>query len=51
MTEQRKKKPLAKLVGISPEAYERLANQAFNARPRMTLREYINVLLKLPKEL
>lgn len=38
-------------VSPSQEVCEIIRKNAFNSEPRMTIREYLNVLFKLPKEL
>lgn len=45
------KKPKAKNVGVSPQAYELMLSKAHTAKPRMKLREYVNIINKLPKNL
>lgn len=44
------KKKRGMSIAISPEAHELITRKAFNAKPRLALREYINVINGLPKE-
>lgn len=36
------KKERGVTIAVSPEAYELMSVKAFNSKPRMTLREYVN---------
>lgn len=38
-------------ITISVEAHEKMLKDAFNAKPRRTIRAHVNVLNNLPKEL
>lgn len=37
-------------VSVSPKAHEKMLKEAFNAKPRLTLREFINIKNNIPKE-
>lgn len=45
------KKKRATPINVSREAHEKLLKEAFNNKPRLTLRELINIKVNLPKEL
>lgn len=47
----KKGKTIAKPVGVSPQAHEQLSREAFDAKPRLTIRELINIKLNLSKNL
>lgn len=48
---EKKRKKKGGTISPSQEACEVMRKNAFNAKPRMTIREYVNVLNGLPKEL
>lgn len=46
-----KNKPQGKCISVSPQAYEKMLQEAYKAKPRLSLREQVNIINKLPKEL
>lgn len=38
-------------VTVSPKAHEMMLTKAFKSKPRLTLREYQNIIHGLPKDL
>lgn len=47
----KKGKSRGRQISVSPEAHEVMSTKAFNAKPRGNLREVINELNDLPKDL
>lgn len=50
---KKNKKGIAKsiTVGVSPKAYSTMVRRALVMKPRLNLRQYINVINSLPKEI
>lgn len=51
MNKQKNKKRRGIAISVSPEAHEKMLKEAFAAKPRRTLRQHINVLNNLAKDL
>lgn len=50
MRKNNKPKSLGKMVSISPKAHEIMSREAFESKPRLTLRELINIKVGISKE-
>lgn len=48
MSMEKKKK--GKPIAVSPEAHEIITRKAFGHKPRLKIREYVNVINNIPKE-
>lgn len=46
----KKKKEKGVNVCVSPEAYELMSQKAFASKPRLNLRQHVNIINGLPKE-
>ncbi len=46
----KKQKQRGMTVTTSKEAHEAMSQKAFNHKPRLSLREYVNIINGLPKE-
>lgn len=46
-----KKKTRSVQVGISPAAHEKMVREGFKAKPRLSLRELVNIKNNIPKDL
>lgn len=51
MTENKRKKKRSITMTVSYEAHAKMAQEAFNKKPRLTLRELVNIKNDLPKDL
>ncbi len=38
-------------IAVSPAAHNKMRNDAFNSKPRRTLRQHLNIINNLPKDL
>lgn len=46
-----KKKQRGINIEVSLEAHKKMRDAAYNSKPRLTLRSYVNIINKVPKEL
>lgn len=51
MTQKKKRLKVGINITVSPQAHKKMQDIGYKASPRLSLREHVNIINKLPKEL